>query len=250
MEKRKNTTITALLIVLLIVFLIGMMCEISLKLFNTWMNMRAADNPRIVLNQILRGFGDEAVPLWAIPTMLLNWMLIMPRQIAPYALRWLPYLILFLLPVFCALFRKRAIPLIVCAAVSGVTAIGIVLVRLLSRNPLIHVWSAIPFAVETLVLVLACIALGTKSKGFSITLGVFCVLFALLSPAVSAAIAGIRMSTLPAGYPIGQFLQMQVRRLPLSAAVSYWPIFKTFAFLMYALILLIAPSRFPKRTKA
>lgn len=248
MEKRKNRPIWGLFIVLLVLYLIGLACEVSLKAINVAMSLRT-ERMQVVLNQILRGFGDEAVPLWAIPTMLLNWMLIMPRQIAPYALRWLPYLVIFLLPVLCAVLRKRALPLILCAVVSGITAIGIVLVRLLSRNPLIHVWTAIPFAVETLVLVLACIALGTKSKGFSIVLGVFCVLFALLSPVISAGLSGLRAGAVPPGYPVMRIFLMQARRLPLSAAVSYWPIFKSFALMMYALILFCAPSRFAKRER-
>ena len=32
-----------------------------------------------------------------VPALLLNWMTIMPRTIAPYALRWLPYLVIFLM---------------------------------------------------------------------------------------------------------------------------------------------------------
>ena len=249
MEKRKNRPIWVLFVILLVIFLIGLLCEVALKAINVALTMRVRD-PRVMVNQILRGFGDEAIPLWAVPALLLNWISIMPRTVVPYAVRWLPYLVLFLLPVFCALFRKRAIPLIICAVVNGLVAIGIVLVRLFARQPLLHVATAIPFAVETLVLVLACIALGTKSKGFSIVLGVFCVLFALLSPAVSAAIAGMRMGGSMQMYVTWRYVLVQIRRLPLSAAVSYWPIYKAFAFLMYALILFIAPSRFPKRAKA
>ena len=74
MERKKNRPIWALLIILLIVFLIGMACEILLKLFNVMMNTRMAERPEIIANQILRGFGDEAIPLWAIPALVLNWM--------------------------------------------------------------------------------------------------------------------------------------------------------------------------------
>ena len=249
MEKRKNGPIWGLFVILLVIFLLGMLCETALKAVNVVLNMRA-ERPQIIMNQILRGFGDESIPLWAVPALLLNWMTIMPRTIAPYALRWLPYLVIFLLPVLCALLRKRALPLIICAVVNGIVAIGIVLVRLFARQPLLNVAVAIPFAVEALMLVLACIALGTKSKGFSIVLGVFCVLLALLSPVVSATVAGFRTGNAPHLVALGRFVFMQARRLPLSAATSQWPIYKAFAFLMYALILFVAPSRFPKRTKA
>ena len=246
MEKRKNRPIWGLFVILLAIFLIGLLCETALKAVTVVLNTRT-DRPQIIMNQVLRGFGDESLPLWAVPSLLLNWMTIMPRTILPYALRWLPYLVIFLLPVFCALLRKKAWPLIICAAVNGCVAIGIVLVRFFARQPVINALTAIPFAVETLMLVLACIALGTKSKGFSIVLGVFCVLLALISPVVSATVAGFRMGNAPQFIALGRLILMQARRLPLSAAASQWPIYKTFAFLMYALILFVAPSRFPKR---
>ena len=129
MEKRKNRPIWALFIIFLVIVLIGMTCEFSLKLANSLLNKRETNPPQIIVNQILRGFGDEAIPLWAIPTLVLNWMSVMPRNSVIYALRWLPYLGLFLLPVLCALIRKRSIPLIICAAVNGIVAVGIMLVH-------------------------------------------------------------------------------------------------------------------------
>lgn len=248
MEKRKNRPIWALFIILLMIVLIGMSCEFSLKLANSLLNKRETDPPQVVWNQILRGFGDEAVPLWAIPTLVLNWMSVMPRDNVEYALRWLPYLGLFLLPVLCALIPKRSIPLIICAVLNGIVAVGIVLVHFLSSTKLLYIYYAIPFAVETIVLIFASIALGKQRKGFSIVLGILCVLLALASPVISAGIHSI-MQTLhvPKAPEIGRLLLIQARRLPLSAATSYWPVYKGFAFFMYALILFFAPSRFTKR---
>ena len=246
MEKRRNRPIWGLFVVLLAIVLIGLLCEIVLKAVNATLTMRVRD-PRIIVNQVFYGFGNEAVPLWAIPTFVLNWMSVMPRTVTLYGLRWLPYLCIFLLPVLCAVMRKRALPLIICAVVNGLVAIGIVLVRLFARQPLLHVATAIPFAVETLLLILACIALGTKSRGLSIVIGVLCVLFALLSPVISAGLSGLRAGAVPPGFPVIRIFLMQARWLPLSAQASPWPIFKTFALLMYALILFIVPSRFPKR---
>ena len=246
MEKRRNRPIWGLFVVLLAIVLIGLLCEIVLKAVNATLTMRVRD-PRIIVNQVFYGFGNEAVPLWAIPTLVLNWMSVMPRVVTLYGLRWLPYLCIFLLPVLCAVMRKRALPLILCAVVNGLVAIGIVLVRLFARQPLLHVATAIPFAVETLLLILACIALGTKSKGLSIVIGVLCVLFALLSPVISAGLSGLRAGAVPPGFPVIRIFLMQARWLPLSAQASPWPIVKTFALLMYALILFIVPSRFPKR---
>lgn len=250
MEKRKNRPIWALFIILLVIVLIGMTCEFSLKLANSLLNKRETNPPQIILNQILRGFGDEAIPLWAIPTLVLNWMSVMPRNSVICALRWLPYLGLFLLPVLCALIRKQSIPLIICAAVNGIVAVGIMLVHFSSSTRLLHIYYAVPFMVEAVVLILACIAIGSQSKGFSIFLGIVCVLLALFSPVISAGIH-TTMQTLhiPNGPSIGRLLLMQARRLPLSAATSYWPIYKAFVFFMYALILFFVPSRFVKHSK-
>lgn len=246
MEKRRNRPIWGLFAVLLAIVLIGLLCEIALKAVNATLTMRVRD-PRIIVNQVFYGFGNEAVPLWAIPTLVLNWMPVMPRVVTLYGLRWLPYLCIFLLPVLCAVMRKRALPLILCAVINGIIAIGVLIAGIRMRNLTLNAYTAIPFAVETLLLILACIALGTKSKGLSIVIGVLCVLFALLSPVISAGLSGLRAGAVPPGYPVIRIFLMQARWLPLSAQASPWPIFKTFALLMYALILFIVPSRFPKR---
>ena len=86
MEKRKNRPIWVLFVILLVIFLIGLLCEVALKAINVALTMRVRD-PRIMVNQILRGFGDEAIPLWAVPALLLNWISIMPRTVTLYGLR-------------------------------------------------------------------------------------------------------------------------------------------------------------------
>ena len=89
MEKRRNRPIWGLFAVLLAIVLIGLLCEIVLKAVNATLTMRVRD-PRIIVNQVFYGFGNEAVPLWAIPTLVLNWMSVMPRVVTLYGLRWLP----------------------------------------------------------------------------------------------------------------------------------------------------------------
>ena len=227
-------------------FLVGMACEFLLKYATAMMASNSADPGWVLTNRVLRMFGDEALPLWAIPTMLLNWMLIMPREVGAYAARWIPYLCVFLLPVLCALIRRKSIPLIFCAIVSGIAALGVVLLRYLSPNPYISVYTAIPFGVETLLLILACIALGTKKKGFAVLIGVLCLLCMLLSPAASALL--YRMSATHSMHmPLRAYFSMMLRSFPSTFAASQWPIFKTFAFLMYALILFGAASKFKKK---
>ena len=248
MEQRKNKPMWILFLILLVIFIAGMACEIGLKYWNFAMMSRLGDPPEIITRRVLKAFGDEAAPIFLIPTAVLNWMTTIPLDggAVRYALRWLPYLFVFLLTAFGALFRKKQIPLIFCAVLAGLGMVGIVLARALAHYPFLTYQHAVPFAIELILLILACIALGAKKKGFAITLGVFCILFALLSPAVSAVLAGVQGNTFRDGFPVGSYVFSQIRRLPVSAAVSYWPIYKTFAFIMYALLLFGGASRMKK----
>ena len=51
MEKRRNRPIWGLFAVLLVIFLIGLLCEIVLKAVNATLTMRVRD-PRIIVNQV------------------------------------------------------------------------------------------------------------------------------------------------------------------------------------------------------
>lgn len=249
MERKKNKPMWVLFLVLLCIFLIGIASEAALKYVFIRLTSHPADPSNVITNRMLRAFGDETLPIWAVPILLLYWLPLMPRELVPYALRWLPYLIMLLLPAFCALMRKKQIPLILCAIGAGFVSVGLVLVRLFSRQPYSNVIYAIPFGIECLLLVFACIAIGAKKKGFAITLGVFSLLLALLSPAASALLSGLGYSGLPKGYPIDAYIFSQLRQMPMSCATSQWPLIKSFAFLMYALVLFAAPKRFVKREK-
>lgn len=249
MEQRKNKPMWILFLILLILFFAGMACEIGLKYWSAALAGGPAKPAWYLTRRVLIGFGDEATPIWLIPTVVLNWMMLLPRDagaVMSYALRWMPYLVVFLFPAFGALFRKKQIPLIFCAILACIETVGIVLAVLVRHYPMLTWFHAIPFAVELILLILACIALGANKKGFAITLGVFCVLFALISPTMSAVLAELRGSTLASGFPLGPYLRSVIRRLPLFAAVSAWPVFKAFAFLMYALLLFVGASRFRK----
>lgn len=241
MSRQKNKPMWILFLVLLIVFLAGMACEFVLKYVTALFVSQPGDPGHIVTNRILRMFGDEALPLWAIPTMLLNWMLVMPHDVTAYALRWIPYLCAFLLPVLCALIRHKSIPLILCAIEAGIAAVGIVLIQFLTPHPYISVYVAIPFGAELLLLVLACIALGAKKKGLAVFTGILCLLCMLLSP-----VASVLLNKLLPGMPWHAYFPFLLRHLEAYAA-SPWPIYKAFAFLMYALILFGAASKFKKK---
>lgn len=248
MEKQRNKPMWVLFAILLGIFCIGMINEIVLKYVQIRQIMHPADPVNVITNRLARAFGDESLPVWAVPALLLNWIVLVPREPGTLLLRWIPYLIAFLLPVLCALLRKKEIPLILCAIGAGVVSIGLVLVRFFSARPYISVLAAVPFGIECLLLILASVAIGAKKKGFAITLGVIAFVLALLSPVVSAFFAGLTSGgSLPKGYPISAYISTQMRRFPLSAGTSLWPIYKAFAFVMYGLILVTAPKRFAKR---
>lgn len=248
MEQRKNRSMWILFLILLVLFFAGMACEVALKYWNAAMMSHSADPAELITRRAIKGFGDEALPIWMIPSVVLKWMVLIPQNVWGYALRWIPYLVVFLLPAFGALMRRKWIPLIFCAILAGIETVGVLLVGIpmskLSTLTWVH---AIPFAIELILLILACIALGAKKKGFAITLGVFCALLALISPAVSALMAGLDANMFRNGFPIGAFLLSQIRRFPVCCATSFWPIFKAFAFLMYALLLFGGAARIRKK---
>ena len=246
--ENKTKKSKSLFVVLLVLFVIGVALSFALKYTNALLVSRTGEPGNIVMRRTLTLFGEEAVPLWLLPSMVLNWISVRPRELLPYALRWLPYLITFLLPVFCGLVRKKAIFLIPCAAVSCIVAIGFVLTRVLNRTPLISYANAIPFAVEAILLILACVALATKKKGFCVALGVVCLLLTLLSLAATPFYSGLDPKLFQHFAKFGQYLSMRLRRFPDSFASSYWPIHKAFSFLMYALILFSSPKQFLKRS--
>ena len=168
MERQKNRPMWGLFAVLLVIFLNGMVCEFVLKKIYWEQTLLSSIPKEYFLHAILSCFGEESSALWMIPIHILHWMKYAPtRGIVLYALRWLPYLCVFLLPVFSALMKKRELPLVICAVTAGICAIGIVLVKYLANLKSLNLFIAVPFAIETVVLILACIALGTKKKGFS-----------------------------------------------------------------------------------
>lgn len=250
MDKRKNKPLWVLFLVLLILFLIGLTCEFILKFVTALSVSHPGDPQNLVFRRVLNFFGDQATPLWLLPSAVLNWMTIYGKELLVHALRWLPYLVAFLLPVFCALFRNKALPLIPCAVLSGIAGAGVLLTCLFRNYPTFTYAHAIPFLLETLLLILACIALGTKKKAFCIILGVFFALFALLSIPATAAYAGMDAKLFKYFDRFGRYMLIRMRDFPHGYATSMWPIHKAFAFVMYALILFVAPKRFTKRVRA
>lgn len=241
MSKSKSKPIIWLLIVLIVLFVMGMASEIVLKFVSVILRNHQSGVPAgTITNQILRQFGTETVPLCALPSAVLNLMLIQPKNVWMFALRWLPYLVLFLLPVFTALIRGRAkaAPLLVCAVIAAYEGISMMIASMSVRHIGLSVYTSIPFMVEFILLLLGCVGLLAKNKPLSIVIGVISILLVpvsfLLTPIINV------VSEVMHAVPLGSALRRVFMTFPNYFAASHWPIFKTFAFLMYGLIFISA----------
>ena len=247
MGKTKNKPMWVLFLVMLALFFVGIVCEFVLKYAHAVMVTNPAEGSGVVWRRVLTFFGDQATPIWLFPSLGLNWIPVRAGSLVLNALRWLPFLCALLLPVFGALFRQKAIVLIPCALLSCCIAVGMVLTLAIRKLPTLTYWHAIPYAAETLVLILACLALFLKSKGFSVAMGVVCVLFALLSIAATALFSGLDPALLKYGFAFGNYLYRRFLVFPASFMASYWPAHKAISFVLYALLLFAAPKQFPKK---
>ena len=133
MEKRNKRMILGLFLALIIVFLAGMAGEIVPKLVAAQRMSTPGVDPSFPFRKTVQFFGDETSSLWALPTFALNLMSISPREPAAFILRWIPYLIVFLLPILSSFIRKRWIPLLACGALATYEAVGILLAVLISK---------------------------------------------------------------------------------------------------------------------
>ncbi|MBR0143680.1 MAG: hypothetical protein IJM21_05835 [Clostridia bacterium] len=237
----------------LLIILSGLATELLLKVHTALKTVGStsgfppAKTAEIVWNRILFMFGTEAQYFWAFCIFVLNLMRMRPENAANliYVLRWLPYLILFLLPAVAAALKKfKQIPLLIVGGFALLEGCGLLITSFTVKIGL--TWGmAIPFIVEALLLILLSVALWTKNTPFVIIVGVLCVLFMLISPLVTLA-TGIQTVTLNAHYPLRYFISMIFRGFPNLYAVSPWPIFKGFSLAGCALIAFTAPAGFLK----
>lgn len=247
---QKYKPMWAMFAIILVLFCIGLICELFLKVWYYNIHLNPEKMGR-TMRLVLQSFGNESLPLWTLPTLVLNWMLIQPKNVYLYAIRWLPYVVLLCMPILSTLMRKREIPLIVCAVIAFYEAVGILLTRMYAHIVVFTYVDLLPFLLEAILLLLAIIALGTKKKGFAITLGILFAIFAVLSPFITAMIAGIYPSMMIGDrvQRIPSQLWIQLRNMPITCAVSNWPIYKAFAFLMYALVMFGAVPRFSREKR-
>ena len=262
MEKREKTAKVVRWItfsVILLIVLSGFAAELLVKAYQSLMvaqnaasqGLPAAEAAKFVWRRILMLTGDEANAFWAFPIWVLKLMKSSSRDgsLFFYSLRWIPYLILFLLPVLAAALKKlKQIPLLIVAGFAFLEGAGL-LITSMSVKQLRHYGpAAIPFFLEALLLILLCVALWTKCTPFSIVVGVLCVFFLAISPIITAH-TGMQMITMNANQQLWQTIRMLFRWFPNAYVISIWPLFKGFALTCYALIAFTAPAGFLKPLK-
>ena len=262
-EKKKRSGCSKWLILLAVAVLImGLAAEVLLKYETAVLTMTDSrlppeENIQRQWRRVFTWFGDEAQPLYAVPIYSLKLMSLLPYMTrgggtpgmgdyALYALRWLPYLALFLLPVLYLRYRKKFM-LLIPGIVSLLEAVQIVIVTATVNTASTNYtyYLAIPFFLEALLLLLMCVRL-KKGGGRHIGLGAAAAVLAILSPFMTAILfelAGMLRSAshlaeaTDTAYNWGYHLLREIRYFPHAYACSLWPVYKTFAFILYALIL-------------
>ena len=261
MEKREKTAkilrwvVFALAAVL---FLLGLLAELLIKIRVSADMIGAAsyvpppeEALRYGWNRVMLLYGEEAVYFWTTPIFVLKIMAYRADPLILGLLRWIPYFLIFLLPVIAAPLKKgKQIPLLIAAGFSLLEGAGLLLTAVFGKMPLISWDMALPYFIEALLLILLCVALWTKSLPFAIVVGVLFVLFALFSP-LTTAILSFRAvgSNALLRMPLRVILTTIFRGFWRYTAASPWPLFKCFSLPAVALIAFTAPAGFPKKTK-
>lgn len=248
MSKSKSKPIIWLFIVLIVLFVIGMAGEVLIKYAAAAMRMENHAQPaRALWTRVLAQFGNETAPLYALPSIVLNLMRVQPVDPLMYAVRWIPYLVLFLLPVFTALIpgRGKAAPLLVCALAALYEGIAVLVCASIERRIGLSVYTSIPFTAEFLLLLLGSVGILAKNKPLSIIIGVIFILLVpvsfMLTPIINV------VSEVMHAVNIGTALRRVFMTFPNYFAASHWPIFKTIAFLMYGLVFIVSGATAKKK---
>ena len=258
MDKREKTEKTVRWIVFAVIavlFIGGLLAELFLKVYYAIEITRGIPNTippdsvfQYLMNRTATYYGDEALYLWVLPVFGLRIMAYMPKEPFLLFLRWIPYGFIFLMPVIAApLKRFKQIPFLLVGAFSFLQGAGILLGCLTAPNSNMLVPAAsIPYFAEAVLMILTSVALWTKSKPFTIVMGVLCALFALASPLITATYSVLMrnaLTVLNIRIPFQVFLR-QLIQFPATLAVSPWPLFKGLSMTMVALITFTAPLGF------
>lgn len=250
MSKKKTKPAVGLFILLIVLFVLGMAAEIVLKYAAVPPRVNMPEVPHEVYrNMVLSQFGAEAFPFYALPALVLSWMSIQPRELLIYALYWLPYAVLFLLPVFGALARGRGrgVPLILCALAALYEGLSLIIASTVSNYYGFSVYTAIPFLVEFFILIIGCVGVFGRNRSLAVTAGVVFLALVPVSVFITPVIAELSAFLSLPGYPLKTFVVNAIKFFPVTYAQSHWPIFKAFAFAMYGLLLVTAVKKSGKK---
>lgn len=250
MSKNKAKPAVGLFIVLIVLFVLGMLAEIALKYFAVPLRVNMPEvSAEVYRNNILMQFSTEEIPLYALPSIMLAWMQLMPRNVWAYAIRWLPYLVLFLMTAFSGLFRGRgrAVVPFICAFVALYEGISMIIVDAGTKYPQFSFYYAVPFIVEFILLTIGCSGIVARSRRITVTAGVIFLIIAPLSAVTTAIITEAGMGLSLPGFPIRVMLANAIKNFPVAYAASQWPIFKAFAFVMYGLLFVTAVHKGGKK---
>ncbi len=261
-KKKKSGSSILLLCLLAAVFLLGLCAEIFANmpirdlLYNP-LNIPQSELRRIAYLQVLQSFGIESIPIYSAPSFLMNLMVYRAGSSTGAVLRWIPYLILFFIPVLTAFFRNRkvqSVPLFVSGGFTLLEGIGIVLASELSPigGRILNAFYAVPFIMEAVIVILLAVSFLAKKKLLCLISGILSVLFAVDSIMLTPVILRISRMYMPVTLEnilrSFRWVLSNPRALYLDAGASFWPVYKTFVLVMYALLAFFSLKKLKKES--
>ncbi|MBR6405650.1 MAG: hypothetical protein IKS18_05605 [Lachnospiraceae bacterium] len=249
-EKKSNKP---LLIILLVLAVLGLAAEFVFKFIyvNTMVDKTMDRVFQITMRQVAQGFLTESQPIYAFWTMKVPIMRLMPGSPFMGYLRWLPYLVLLAVPVLCVFMKKRGILLLVSGVFSLVEGILMSIVILSMNQPMYNLVQVFPFLIEGVLVLLLAISLLSGKRGFVILMGIVCILFAIDSPVITAVFSGMNATFFRngAGQVFSSYLFTRLRNMHYSLAVSSWPVYKFFVFVMYGVLAFFTAGSLKKKAE-
>ena len=197
----------------------------------------AAQMQKSYWSWVVRWFRDESTAIWLYPIISMKALPINTVNTFECLARWLPWLVCLILPARYAAKGGRG-RILLPALFNLLVGAGVLCVALGERSGLCTWVHSIPFFLEGVFLLFASAALKQEQGGLSRALELLALLLAVLSPFVSAALTALTPGALATGGAyMTNMMKTAVQKFPQNYAACLWPLFKAFAFLLYALIL-------------
>ena len=254
-QERKSGGNALPIILLAALFVIGMLAEILVNtpiqqlMYNPF-NMPWSEIRRTVTLQTIQSIGHETIPIYAVPSFLMNLMMYSARSRYGAILRWFPYLVLFFVPVLSAIVRKKGIPLLISGIFTLFEGIG-VLITSVSQfgGRYLNVMNGIPFVLEAVIVILLAVSFFAKNKPLCLIAGILSALFAVFSIFLTPALRLMNAAMQSADTFIRAYRMVLTRPriLYANASGSFWPVYKTFVLLMYAVLSFLSVKRMGKK---